>query len=155
MIKIGYKIYQHFTNPKVTDENGKEIISFEEAKALPTRACYSIIDSNHKKIGKIEKSRYNFGVIDLPKIVISINTDEITIQKDVNELVDSYELTGSGFSIAGNVSGPHFNILQNEKVIASVDIDKEEAGDAYLVDIIDKSNENQVICILFALSWIM
>lgn len=40
-------------------------------------------------------------------------------------------------------------------MLASVEVKKEEIGRTYLADIIDKSNEEQVICILFALNWIM
>nr|WP_278678762.1 hypothetical protein [Clostridium paraputrificum] len=149
MIRINFK------EQIVKDEKGKEIISFEKAKALPTRSCYSVINPNHEKIGKIEKSRYNFGLVDLPKIDISINGDKITIRKDMQELKEIYEITGSGFSIIGDFTGPHFNISKNEKVIASVTIDKEETDNSYLVDIINKSNENHIICILFALSWII
>lgn len=147
--------FKNFDNPKVTDENGKEIISFEKSKALPTRSRYSIINTNHQKIGKIERIRNNFGLFNLPQIVISVNNDKIIIRKDIKELKDIYEIIGNGFSIIGNWNGPHFNISKNEKVVASVNVEKEETGAAYLVDIIDKANEEQVICILFALSWIM
>lgn len=148
-------IFKSFNEPNATDENGKEIISFEKSKALPTRECYSVINSNNEKIGKIERIRNNFGLFDLPKIVISVNNDKITIRKDIKEFKDIYEITGNGFSIIGNLDGPHFNISKDEKVIASVTIEKEELGQGYLTDIIDKSTEEQVICILFALDWIM
>ncbi|MDZ7542901.1 hypothetical protein ACH36K_11345 [Clostridium sp. MB05] len=147
--------FKSFNEPNVTDENGKEIISFEKSKALPTRVCYSVINANHEKIGKIERIRNTFGLFDLPRIVISVNNDKITIRKDIKELRDIYEITGSGFSIIGNWYGPHFNISKSEKVLASVDVEKEESESTYLVDIIDKSNTEQIICILFALSWIM
>lgn len=148
-------IFKSFNEPNATDENGKEIISFEKSKALPTRECYSVINFNNEKIGKIERIRNNFGLFDLPKIVISVNNDKITIRKDIKEFKDIYEITGNGFSILGNLDGSHFNIFKNEKVIASVTIEKEELGQGYLADIIDKSTEEQVICILFALDWIM
>ncbi|MDU5109522.1 MAG: hypothetical protein E6248_03685 [Clostridium sp.] len=148
-------IFKSFNEPTVTDENGKEIISFEKSKALPTRECYSVINSNNEKIGKIERIRNNFGLFDLPRIVISVNNDKIIIRKDIKEFKDIYEITGNGFSILGNLDGPHFNISESEKVIASVTVEKEELGQRYLADIIDKSTEKQVICILFALSWIM
>lgn len=148
-------IFKSFNEPNATDKNGKEIISFEKSKALPTRECYSVINSNNEKIGKIERIRNNFGLFDLPKIVISVNNDKITIRKDIKEFKDIYEITGNGFSILGNLDGPHFNIFKNEKVIASVTIEKEELGQGYWTDIIDKSTEEQVICILFALDWIM
>ena len=86
MIRINFKNFKGFNDSKVTDANGKEIISFEKVKALPTRACYSIVNANHEKIGRIEKRRYNFGLVDLPQIIISINNDKIEIQKDMKEL---------------------------------------------------------------------
>lgn len=150
--------FKGFTESKVTDENGKEFISFEKSKALPTRSCYSVINANHQKIGKIERISNNFGLyglFNLPKIVISVNNDKITIRKDIKEFRDIYEIMGNDFSIIGNWRGPHFNISKNEKVLALVDVQKEEIGKTYLVDIIDNSNEEQVICILFALSWII
>ena len=140
---------------KVTDENGEEIISFKKSIALPTRSRYSIINTNNENIGTIEKMRYNFGLVDLPQIDISVNNDKIRIKREMKELKEFYEITGSDFSIVGNLLGSHFNINKNEKVVASVTIEKEEIGRNYLADIIDKSNEEQVICILFALSWIM
>ena len=140
---------------KVTDENGEEIITFKKSIALPTRSRYSIINANNENIGTIEKMRYNFGLVDLPQIDISVNNDEIRIKRDMKELKEFYEIMGSDFSIVGNLFGPHFNINKNEKVVASITIEKEEIGRSYLADIIDKSNEEQVVCILFALSWIM
>lgn len=154
MIRINFKNFKGFNDSKITDANGKEIINFEKVKALPTRACYSIVNANHEKIGRIEKRRYNFGLVDLPQIIISVNNDKIEIQKDMKELKEFYEIKGSNFSISGNWDGPQFNISKNEKVLASVNVQKEESGGTYLVDIIDKANENQVLCILFALSWI-
>ena len=148
-------IFKSFNEPNVTDEKGNKIMSFEKSKALPTRECYSVINSNNEKIGKIERFRNNFGLFDLPKIVISVNNEKITIRKDIKELKDIYEITGNEFSIPGNCNGPQFNISKSEKVIASVTVEKEELGQRYLADIIDKSNEEQVICILFALDWIM
>lgn len=140
---------------QVTDENGEEIISFKKTIALPTRSRYSIINANNEEIGAIERIRYNFGLLNLPQIDITVNNDEITIKKDMKELKEFYEIMGSDFSIVGNWFGPQFNINKNEKVVASVTVEKEEIGRSYLADIIDKSNEEQVICILFALSWIM
>ena len=151
MIKVNFK---NFSELNVTDENGKEIISFKKSKALPTRERYTVINANQEKIGSIEKIRYNFGLVNLPQIVISVNNDEIEIKKDMKELKEFYEITGSEFTIVGKWR-EHFNISKNEKVLATVDVQNEEVGRTYLTDIIDKSNEEQVICILFALSWIM
>ena len=153
MVKINF---DNSNAKKVKDENEKEIIYFEESKALPTRIRYSIINTDHKKIGYIEKIRNNFGLFDLPQIVISMNdADKIVLKKDIKELKDIYDITGNGISIIGNWGGPSFNIFQKETMLASVEVKKEEIGRTYLVDIIDKSNEEQVICILFALNWIM
>lgn len=154
MVKIGFESYEGLNESKVTDEVGKVIISFKKTIAVPTRSCYSVINNNNEKIGKIEKSRYNFGLVNLPEINISINDDKITVKKDMRELKDIYEIMGSDFSINGHWDGPNFTILKNEKVIASVDVEKDEDRGTYSVNIIDKSNEEQVICILFALSWI-
>ena len=46
-------LFKSFNEPNVTDENGNKIISFEKSKALPTRECYSVINSNNEKIGNI------------------------------------------------------------------------------------------------------
>lgn len=147
--------FKSFNEPKATDEGGKDIIIFEKSKALPTRSCYSVINANNKKIGYIERTRSNFGLFELPQIVISVNNDKIVIKKDIKELKDIYEITGSGFSIIGSWDGPHLNILKNEEVVASVDVQKEEAGSYYLANVIDKSNQENIICILFALNWII
>ena len=72
----------------------------------------------------------------------------------MKELKDVYEIEGNGFSIIGNWFGPTFSITKNEKVVASVKVEQEELGRSYLADIIDKSNEEQIISILFAVSWI-
>ena len=140
---------------KVTDEYGKEIISFKKTIALPTRASYSVINANNENIGNIERIRENFGLVNLPQIDIKVNNDKITIKKDMKELKEFYEIIGSDFSIVGSWFGPQFTINKNEKVVASVTVEKEEIGRSYFTDIIDKSSEAQVICILFALSWIM
>lgn len=136
---------------RVTEEDGTNVISFKKSPALPTRVRYLITNNNNEKIGTIEKSRSNFSIVNLPEINISINDDKIKIKKSMKELKDVYEIEGNGFSIIGNWFGPTFSITKNEKVVASV---KEELGRSYLADIIDKSNEEQIISILFAVSWI-
>ena len=82
-MKVNFK---GLKNSAVKDENGKEILSFEKSKALPTRECYSIINVQQEKIGTIERIRSNFGLVNSPKIVISLNNDKITIKKDIKEL---------------------------------------------------------------------
>ena len=154
MIKINFINFKGLNELKVTDDNGKEIISFEKARALPTHACYSNFNDSHEKIGKIEKSRYNFGLVDLPEIVIYVNNDKIKVRRDMKELKEFYEITESEFSISGIWDGPQFDISKNEKVLASVYVEKKELSGTYLVNIIDKTNKEQVLCILFALSWI-
>lgn len=151
MIKVNFK---EFNELNVTDENGKGIISFKKSKALPTRERYLVINANDERIGSIEKIRYNFGLVNLPEIDIKINNDKIKIKKDMQELKEFYEITGSEFSIDGKWR-EQFNISKSKKVLATVNVQNEEMGPTYLVDVIDKSNEEQVICILFALSWIM
>ncbi|SCJ38652.1 Uncharacterised protein [uncultured Clostridium sp.] len=138
----------------VTEEDGTNIISLKKSPALPTRVRYLITNNNNEKIGTIEKSRSNFSIVNLPEINISINDDKIKLKKDMKELKDIYEIEGSGFSIIGNWFGPTFNITKNEKVIAFVKVEQEELGRSYLADIIDKSNEEQIISILFAVSWL-
>lgn len=138
----------------VTEEDGTNVISFKKSPALPTRVRYLITNNNNEKIGTIEKSRSNFSIVNLPEINISINDDKIKIKKSMKELKDVYEIEGNGFSIIGNWFGPTFSITKNEKVVASVKVEQEELGRSYLADIIDKSNEEQIISILFAVSWI-
>lgn len=138
----------------VTEEDGANVISFKKSPALPTRVRYLITNNNNEKIGTIEKSRSNFSIVNLPEINISINDDKIKIKKSMKELKDVYEIEGNGFSIIGNWFGPTFSITKNEKVVASVKVEQEELGRSYLADIIDKSNEEQIISILFAVSWI-
>ncbi|MEG0502537.1 MAG: hypothetical protein RR525_09975, partial [Cellulosilyticaceae bacterium] len=141
-----------------TDENGKEIIRFEKSKALPTQSCYAVMNANHEKIGKIQRMNNNFApysMVNLPRIVISLNDDEMIVRKDIRELQEIYEVIGNDFSIVGNWKGPHFDIFKNEKVVASVEVQQEEIGKTYLADIIDQSNEEQIIGILFAVSWII
>ncbi|GAB6169804.1 hypothetical protein JCM1393_22640 [Clostridium carnis] len=140
---------------KVTDENGKYILSLKKSMALPTRSRYSIVNNNNENIGIIEKTRANFSIVDFPEINILINDDKIKIKKDMKELKDVYEIIGSGFSVVGNWFGPTFNITKNENLVASVNVEEEEIGRGYLADIIDKSNEEEIICILLSLSWIM
>lgn len=147
--------FKNFNAQTVTDENDKEIISFKKSIALPTRVRYSVVNANHENIGSLERIRNNFGLFNLPRIVITVNDDKIEIRKDIVQLRDVYEISGSGFSIVGNLNGPSFNILKNENVLASVNVQNAESGSFYLVDIIDKSKVAQVICILFALSWIL
>lgn len=138
----------------ITNEDGTNVVSLKKSPALPTRVRYIISNNNNEKIGTIEKSRSNFSIVNLPEINISINDDKIKLKKDMQELKDIYEIEGSGFSIVGTWFGPTFNITKNEKVIASVKVEQEELGRSYLADIIDKSNEEQIISILFAVSWI-
>lgn len=140
---------------KVTDENGKEILSFKKSKALPTREQYSIINPHNEKIGYIEKIRSNFGLFDLPQIVISINNDEVVVKKDIQQFNNVYEISSNDLSIIGNLDSPQFSICKNEKILASIAVEKEEVGRSYLIDIADKSSEEKLISILFGLNWII
>lgn len=146
--------FKGFNNPKVIDENGREVIKFKKVIALPTRERYDVINDNNEKVGYIERIRYNFGLVDLPTVVVSINDEKFKIEKDMRELKEFIEFKGSEVSITGNIYGPHFNILQGEKIIASVDVKQEEFKYSYLVDISDTSNTAKIISILFVLSWI-
>lgn len=156
MVKIlNMKVSKEPNLIEVTGEDGINILSLKKSIALPTRARYSIVNYNNESIGTVEKSRANFSPVNLPEINIAINDDKIKVKKDIKELIDVYEIEGSGFSIIGNWFGPTFNITKNEKVVASVNVEQEELGRSYLANIIDKSNEEEIICILFAISWIM
>ena len=51
-MKVNFK---GFKDSVVKDESGKEILSFEKSKALPTRECYSIINAQQEKAGNPEE----------------------------------------------------------------------------------------------------
>lgn len=150
MKKLNFK---SFREPKVTDENGTEVIKFEKAKAIPTRECISILNSNNEKVGSIEKIRSNFGLFNLPKVIITVGEDKIEFQKDIQQMRECFEIEGGGISINGNVSGPEFSIIKNEKEIALINIQREEGN--YLINIIDEENEAQAMSIVFVISWIV
>ena len=150
-MKVNFK---GFKNSAVKDENGKEILSFEKSKALPTRECYSIINVQQEKIGTIERIRSNFGLVNSPKIVISLNNDKITIKKDIKELREVYEITGNDISIIGDWNGINFKISKNNQVLATIDVENQESEKNYVVDVIDQSNLEEVLSIVFALCWI-
>ena len=147
--------FKKSTEQKIVDEKGIEVLSFVKSKALPTRECYSVINGRNENIGKIEKLRNNFGLFDLPKVVISVNDSEVVFRKEIQELKDIFEISGDGISITGNLYGPEFNILKDEKLLASINVEKEELGYSYLVDVRDKSNEEQILSILFGINWII
>ena len=150
-MKVNFK---GFKNSEVKDESGKEILSFEKAKALPTKECYSIINKQQKKIGRIEKSRSNFGLIEAPEIIISLNNHKITIKKDIKELREVYEITGNEISISGDWNGASFKIFKKNQVLATIDVENQESEKNYIVDVTDQSNLEEVLSIVFALSWI-
>ena len=150
-MKVNFK---GFNDSVVKDESGKEILSFEKSKTLPTRECYSIINTQQEKVGNIERSRSNFGLVESPKIIISLNNDKITIKKDIKELREVYEITGSDISIIGDWNRGSFKISKGNQILAAIDVDNQELEKNYVVDVVDQSNLEEVLSIVFALSWI-
>lgn len=150
-MKVNFK---GFKDSVVKDESGKEILGFEKSKTLPTRECYSIINTQQEKVGNIERSRSNFGLVESPKIIISLNNDKITIKKDIKELREVYEITGSDISIIGDWNRGSFKISKGNQILAAIDVDNQELEKNYVVDVVDQSNLEEVLSIVFALSWI-
>ena len=136
-MKVNFK---GFKDSVVKDESGKEILGFEKSKTLPTRQCYSIINTQQEKVGNIERSRSNFGLVESPKIIISLNNDKITIKKDIKELREVYEITGSDISIIGDWNRGSFKISKGNQILAAIDVDNQELEKNYVVDVVDQSN---------------
>lgn len=150
-MKVNFKGFKDST---VKDESGKEVLSFEKAKALPTRVCYSLVNTQKEKVGKIEKTRSNFGLVEAPEIVISLKDNKITIKKDIRELKEVYEITGNNISISGDWNGPRFNISKDNQVLATINVENQDSEKNYVVDIGDIVNLEEAVSIVFALSWI-
>lgn len=142
--------------PIFVNEEGKTVLLFEKTKALPTREAYEVKDGVGQKLGKIEKIRSNFGLVDLPRIVIKLRSKEtIEILKEMEAFKEYYQLHSDVFFIEGDCDSANFSIQKEGETAAIITTLEENSENRYEMELLLEDCKVEIMSILFSIVWVL
>lgn len=147
--------FKNFADPEIVNENLEVILQFKKNITIPTRERYDILDSKSQSIGKVEKLRNNFGLVNLPRIVIKTASHKIELIKEMKAFRESYEIYSKEFSTKGEWNAPEFTILKNAEPTAIIAKMPDTSENQYKITLLNLDDQQEVFAIVFAVSWVL
>lgn len=136
----------------ITDETGKPLYKVVNAPAIPTRKKCCVEDTSGKRIGTINRRRYSFGYVDLPRwYVETAGWNEVSIIKDMTQFQTSYQVKGEGLAIDGAFLGDSFELRKGGEKLAKVTV-TEADGFRFAIELHQPTVERLIVTFLIALA---
>lgn len=147
--------FKNFADPEIVNENLEVILQFKKNITIPTRERYDMLDGESQSIGKVEKLRNNFALVDLPRIVIKTASHKIELIKEMKAFRESYEIYNKEFSTKGEWNAPEFTILKNAEPTAIIAKMPDTSENQYKITLLNLDDQQEVFAIVFAVSWVL
>jgi uncharacterized protein YxjI len=145
------KVFSFNDKFTVKDENGEDRY-FVEGEVFTIGKKLHVYDVNRKQCIFIQQKLWSF----LPRFLVFVNELQVAeIVREFTFLKPRYTVLGLNWEVHGNFWAHEYEILNQGRIVVSINKEWIAWGDTYAIDIIDPQDELNALAIVLAIDAVM